>query len=143
MCMRREAFVPKKILKIIVPLAGAAVLAVAALADTLPPDATYRSLPTLPLGLVRANDEAEKPQVEQRQQALLEERYDLADRPIPNVMMSGTAPKCSTLKYPMLKCPTRARSHRGRSRLPEKGVRGAAGKLALGRKGFAGPGRLP
>ena len=89
MCMRREAFVPKKIFKIIVPFAGATVLAVAALADSLPPDATYRPLPTLPLGLVGANDQAQKPQVQQRQQALLEERYDLADRPIPNVMMSG------------------------------------------------------
>ena len=80
---------PKKIFKIIVPLAAATVLAVAALADSLPPDATYRPLPTLPLGLVRANDEAQKPQVAQRQEALLEQRYDLADRPIPNVMMSG------------------------------------------------------
>ncbi|MBV9531967.1 MAG: cytochrome B6, partial [Bradyrhizobium sp.] len=76
-------------LTIVLPLAGAAALGVAALADSLPPDATYRPLPTLPLGQVRANDEAQKPIVMQRQQALLEERYDLSDRPIPNIMMSG------------------------------------------------------
>jgi len=78
-----------KMLTIVLPLAGAAALGVAALADSLPPDATYRPLPTLPLGQVRANDEAQKPIVMQRQQALLEERYDLSDRPIPNIMMSG------------------------------------------------------
>jgi cytochrome c peroxidase len=41
------------------------------------------------LDAVRANDEAEKPQVQQRQQALFAQRYDLADRPIAGVMMSG------------------------------------------------------
>ncbi|WP_407180140.1 cytochrome B6 [Bradyrhizobium sp. STM 3562] len=71
------------------PLAGAAVLAAAALADSLPPDATYRPLPTLPLDVVKANDEAQKPQVMERQRAVLEQRYDLSDHPIPNVMMSG------------------------------------------------------
>jgi cytochrome c peroxidase len=79
----------QKTLKIMLPFAGAALLAVAASADSLPPDATYRPLPTLPLDLVRANDEAQKSLVAQRQQAVLEQRYDLADRPIPNVMMSG------------------------------------------------------
>ena len=78
-----------KTLKVALPLLGAAALGVAALADSLPPDATYRPLPTLPLGQVRANDEAEKPIVMQRQQAVLGERYDLSDRPVPNVMMSG------------------------------------------------------
>jgi cytochrome c peroxidase len=58
-------------------------------ADPLPPDATYRPLPTQPLSEVRAKDEAAKPQVMQRQQELLERRYDLADRPIAGVMMSG------------------------------------------------------
>jgi cytochrome c peroxidase len=57
--------------------------------DPLPPDATYRPLPTLPLDVVRRNDEAAKPAVQKRQQQLLEQRYDLADRPIPGVMMSG------------------------------------------------------
>jgi len=58
-------------------------------ADPLPPDATYRNLPTLPFDTVKANDEAMKSQVMQRQRDLLNERYDLADRPIPGVMMSG------------------------------------------------------
>ncbi|MBV9202854.1 MAG: cytochrome B6, partial [Alphaproteobacteria bacterium] len=71
------------------PLAVATLLGVAALAQSLPPDATYRPLPTLPLDAVRANDEAQKPIVMQRQQDLLAQRNDLSDRPIPNVMMSG------------------------------------------------------
>jgi cytochrome c peroxidase len=57
--------------------------------DPLPPDATYRPLPTLPPDVVRRNDEAAKPAVERRQQALLAERYDLSDRPLPGVKMSG------------------------------------------------------
>jgi cytochrome c peroxidase len=78
-----------KRLRIALPLAGAALLAVAALAGPLPPDATYRPLPTLPFDAVKALDEAQKPQVMQRQQALLEQRYDLSNRPIANVIMSG------------------------------------------------------
>jgi cytochrome c peroxidase len=58
-------------------------------ADPLPPDATYRPLPTVPLDIVRRNDEAAKPAVMQRQQKLLNERYDLANRPMRAVMMSG------------------------------------------------------
>ena len=58
-------------------------------ADPLPPDATYRPLPTLPFNNVKANDEAAKPQVMARQRALLMERYDLSDHPLPGVMMSG------------------------------------------------------
>ena len=58
-------------------------------ADPLPPDATYRPLPTVPPSVVRKNDEAAKPMVTQRQQALLRERYDLANRPMPGVLMSG------------------------------------------------------
>jgi hypothetical protein len=46
-------------------------------ADPLPPDSTYRPLPTLPFETVKANDEAAKPKVLQRQHALLVERYDL------------------------------------------------------------------
>jgi len=78
-----------KRLRIALTLAGAGLLAVAALADPLPPDATYRPLPTLPLDAVKALDEAQKSQVMQRQQALLEQRYDLSNRPIVNVTMSG------------------------------------------------------
>ncbi|PWC32841.1 cytochrome B6 [Azospirillum sp. TSO35-2] len=70
--------------------AGVAMLfSVGATADPLPPDATYRPLPTLPFSTVKAADEAQKAQVLQRQQTLLTERYDTADHPIPNVMMSG------------------------------------------------------
>ena len=58
-------------------------------ADPLPPDATYRPLPTVPPSVVRKNDEAAKPMVTQRQQALLRERYDLANRPMQGVLMSG------------------------------------------------------
>jgi cytochrome c peroxidase len=58
-------------------------------ADPLPPDLTYRLLPTQPFSKVRAMDEAQKPAVMQRQRALLEDRYDLADQPIPGAMMSG------------------------------------------------------
>ncbi|WP_213285531.1 cytochrome B6 [Bradyrhizobium sp. sGM-13] len=78
-----------KRLRVALLLAGAGLLAVAALADPLPPDATYRPLPTLPFDAVKALDEAQKPQVMQRQQALLEQRYDLSNRPIANVIMSG------------------------------------------------------
>src|SRR6476660_2092654 len=69
--------------------AAAAFMALAALADPLPPDASYRPLPTLPFGAVKANDEAAKPAVMQRQQTVLEQRYDLGDHPIPGQMMSG------------------------------------------------------
>ena len=46
---------------------GAAVVSAAAViaaADPLPPSATYRPLPSLPLSAVKANDEAEKPHPE-------------------------------------------------------------------------------
>jgi cytochrome c peroxidase len=71
------------------PVAGAILCSLAAAADPLPPDASYRPLPTMPFDAVKANDEAEKPQVMQRQEGLLEQRYDLSDHPIPGVMMSG------------------------------------------------------
>jgi cytochrome c peroxidase len=67
---------------------GAAALTLAHAGDPLPPDTTYRPLPALPFSAVRANDEAARPGVMQRQRALLEQRYDLADRPAA-VMMSG------------------------------------------------------
>ncbi len=60
-----------------------------AAADPLPPDATYRPLPTQPFDAVRAEDEAQKPGVMQRQQSLMQERYDLSDRALPGAMMSG------------------------------------------------------
>jgi cytochrome c peroxidase len=69
-------------------LAPVALIA-AALADPLPPDATYRPLPTAPLDAVIKTDRAAKPAVQQRQRALLESRYDLANRPVPNLKMSG------------------------------------------------------
>ncbi|WP_363349333.1 cytochrome B6 [Methylocystis echinoides] len=53
------------------------------------PDASYRPLPTRPFDAVKADDEASKAGVQQQQRALLEERYDLSDKPIPGLMMSG------------------------------------------------------
>ena len=78
-----------RLLKGLPPLAGLVVLTFPALAEPLPPDATYRPLPTQPLDVVKAMDEADKPEVMQRQRALLEQRYDLSDRPMQGVMMSG------------------------------------------------------
>jgi hypothetical protein len=72
-----------------VAFAGVVLYALSVAADPLPPDASYRPLPTLPLAAVKANDEAAKPAVMQRHQALLEQRYDLSNRAIPGVMMSG------------------------------------------------------
>jgi cytochrome c peroxidase len=72
-----------------IPPIAFAVATFGATADPLPPDATYRPLPTQPLEAVRSEDEAQKPGVMQRQQSLLQERYDLSDRPLPGVMMSG------------------------------------------------------
>ena len=64
-------------------------LASRGLGDGLPPDTTYRPLPTAPLDAVKKSDTAAKPAVMQRQSRLLSERYDLANRPIPGVKMSG------------------------------------------------------
>lgn len=58
-------------------------------ADPLPPDTTYRPLPTLPFSAVKANDEAQKDKVAQRQLGLLNQRYDLGNRPMSGTMMSG------------------------------------------------------
>ncbi|MER8766942.1 cytochrome B6 [Mesorhizobium sp. M0968] len=60
-----------------------------ALSDPLPPDLTYRPLPARPFSAVKADDEAQKPRVMARQKALLDARYDLSDRPMPGVKMSG------------------------------------------------------
>lgn len=69
-----------------VPLLG---IAAAVFADPLPADATYRPLPTQPFSAVKRDDEAQKAAVMQRQQALLAARYDLSNRPVPGLMMSG------------------------------------------------------
>jgi cytochrome c peroxidase len=71
------------------PLLALMLSSLVAGAEPLPPDATYRPLPTMPLDAVRALDEADKPQVMQRQMGVLEQRYDLSDRPMAGVMMSG------------------------------------------------------
>jgi cytochrome c peroxidase len=69
---------------------GAIIMSViAAIAAELPPDATYRPLPMLPFAVVKAEDEAAKAAIMQRAADLHDQRYDLADRPIPNVTMSG------------------------------------------------------
>jgi cytochrome c peroxidase len=68
---------------------GLLAAAAAARGDPLPPDATYRPLPTVPPDVVRENDEKAKPAVMRRQEQLLNERYDLSDRPMAGVMMSG------------------------------------------------------
>src|SRR3954470_22108552 len=60
-----------------------------AFSDPLPPDLTYRPLPTLPFSRVKAADEAQKTAVMQRQSGLLNERYDLSDQPMQRVMMTG------------------------------------------------------
>jgi cytochrome c peroxidase len=69
--------------------AGLAAAGLVVGADPLPSDATYRPLPTQPFSAVKATDEAQKPAVMQRQASLLERRYDLADRPLAGVKMSG------------------------------------------------------
>jgi hypothetical protein len=61
-------------------------------ADPLPPDITYRPLPTLPFSAVKANDEAQKPNVLQRQASTLRDRYDLANRPSSAMMSGGRKP---------------------------------------------------
>jgi hypothetical protein len=63
--------------------------ACAALSQSLPPDVSYRPLPSQPFWVVRGADEAQKPAVMQRQLSLLQARYDLSDRPIAGVFMSG------------------------------------------------------
>ncbi|MER9332249.1 cytochrome B6 [Mesorhizobium sp. M0488] len=70
-------------------LLGVAAVTLTAASDPLPPDLTYRPLPSLPFSAVKENDEAQKPAVMERQRNLLEDRYDLADRPMSGVMMSG------------------------------------------------------
>ena len=64
-------------------------IAVALAADPLPPDATYRPLPTQPFSAVKASDEAQKSTVMQRQAATLSARYDLSNRPTDTLMSGG------------------------------------------------------
>jgi cytochrome c peroxidase len=75
--------------KCLAPVIAAVLLSIPAAGDQLPPDASYRPLPTQPPATVRAEDESAKPQVMQRQQEVFEQRYDLSDHPIPGVVMSG------------------------------------------------------
>jgi cytochrome c peroxidase len=80
----------KSLLKLLPPIAAALAFTSPHAADPPPPpDATYRPLPTQPFAEVKRTDEAAKPGVMQRQAATLAQRYDLANRPIPGVMMSG------------------------------------------------------
>ena len=66
-------------------------LSLAAFSDPLPPDLTYRPLPTLPFSRVKAADEAQKAAVITAARGLPNERYDLSDSATHNVMMSGGA----------------------------------------------------
>jgi len=70
-------------------VAGFSLVSLAALSDPLPPDTTYRPLPTMPFSAAMSNDQAAKPEVMRRQRDLLSARYDLGDNPMPGVMMSG------------------------------------------------------
>ena len=54
-----------------------------------PQGKTYFPVVEQDFAKVRADDQAAKPTVMQRQEALLAERYDLSNRPAPGVMMSG------------------------------------------------------
>ena len=84
---------------------AATVLTMSATAAPLPPDASYRPLPSLPFDAVKANDETEKPTVMRRQEDLLNERCDLSDRPIPrhyDVGRAQTRPgwgACKTVRW--------------------------------------------
>ena len=70
-------------------LTPAILFSLIAASDPLPPDATYRPLPIRPFSAVKADDEAQKSQIMQRQADLLNRRYDMADRRIAGVLMSG------------------------------------------------------
>lgn len=63
--------------------------AMTAVSDPLPPSTTYRPLPTMPFSKAMELDRTQKPAVMERQGSLLEERYDLSDLPMDDVMMSG------------------------------------------------------
>jgi cytochrome c peroxidase len=63
-----------------------------ALSDPLPPDATYRPLPTQPFSAVKTMDEAQKSGVMERQKELLASRYDLGNHPANVKMSAGMKP---------------------------------------------------
>ncbi|MGZ8269170.1 MAG: hypothetical protein ACXW20_16310 [Burkholderiales bacterium] len=78
------------VLKVSALIAPAVLTGVVALAaDPLPPDTTYRPLPTLPFSAVKAHDEGQKADVMKRQSGLFNARYDMAHRPMTGVVMSG------------------------------------------------------
>jgi hypothetical protein len=54
---------------------GSLLVGLNAISDPLPPDTTYRPLPTRPLSEVKADDEAQKPAVMSLQSDLLNRRY--------------------------------------------------------------------
>src|SRR5690554_5575967 len=58
-------------------------------AEAAPPPKSYMPVVEVDFDAVRAEDEAEREAVMQRQRAELERRYDLADRPADGLMMSG------------------------------------------------------
>jgi cytochrome c peroxidase len=68
---------------------AAIVISLSVSSDPLPPSITYRELPSQPFSEVKAMDEAQKAEVMQRQLALLNRRYDIADKPLRGAMMSG------------------------------------------------------
>ncbi|MFC0804812.1 cytochrome B6 [Ensifer sp. P24N7] len=57
--------------------------------DPLPDDLIYLTFPNRTFSEVKEFDERAKPRVMERQRRLLEKRYDLSDRPMQGVMMSG------------------------------------------------------
>src|SRR4051794_32983615 len=71
-----------RLLRGIPALAALSLCSLAVSSDPLPPDTTYRPLPTLPFSEVKTADAAQKPQVMQRQSNLLNQRYDLSNGPI-------------------------------------------------------------
>lgn len=68
---------------------GVSFFALVAVSDPLPADLSYRPLPTKPFSAVKAEDEARKAEVMRRQSDLLNQRYDLSNKPTPHVTMSG------------------------------------------------------
>jgi cytochrome c peroxidase len=78
-----------KTLRMTLATLGASAILTVAVADPLPPDITYRPLPTQPFSQAKSDDEAAKPAVQQRQQQLLQRRYDLSDKPLATFMSGG------------------------------------------------------
>ena len=71
-------------------LAATFLLSLAAIANPVPPDASYRPLPTLPFDAVKANDEARKAAGDAATAGLAQPALrSCPNRPIAGVMMSG------------------------------------------------------